>query len=88
MFGESILVAPVLDSEATTLDVYFPRGSWYELWSGLNYYNTASRRQKIEALLYQIPAYIRGGAILPTLVIPNTRSLANERKLSDVMSVK
>lgn len=69
MFGNGILVAPVLEAEATTMDVYFPRGTWYELWSGLNYKAPASRWQKIEALLYQIPSYIRGATILPTLVI-------------------
>ena len=70
MFGEAILVAPVLEGGATTMDVYFPRGSWYEVWSGLNYKTPVSRWQKIEAsLLYQIPSYIRGGTILPTLVI-------------------
>lgn len=70
MFGNGILVAPVLAAEATTMDVYFPRGSWYEVWSGLNYMAPASRWQKIEALYFQIPSYIRGGTILPTLVIP------------------
>ena len=67
MFGEAILVAPVLEAAASTVDIYFPRGSWYELWSGLNYQGV-SRWQKIEALLYQIPSYIRGGTILPMLV--------------------
>ena len=70
MFGHSILVAPVLAAGAATVDVYFPRGSWYELWSGLNYSDasTLGRWQKIEAVPYQIPSYIRGGSILPTLV--------------------
>lgn len=70
MFGPSILVAPILAASAATVDVYFPRGSWYELWSGLNYSDasTLGRWQKIEAVPYQIPSYIRGGSILPTLV--------------------
>ena len=70
MFGPSILVAPILAAGAATVDVYFPRGSWYELWSGLNYSDasTLGRWQKIEAVPYQIPSYIRGGSILPTLV--------------------
>ena len=73
MFGQSLLVAPILEAEAeaATVDVYFPRGSWYELWSGLNYSDAGTllgRWQKIEAVPYQIPSYIRGGSILPTLV--------------------
>jgi alpha-glucosidase (family GH31 glycosyl hydrolase) len=68
MFGNAILVVPVLEGEVTGVNVYFPRGSWYEVWSGLNY-DGASRWKKIEALLYQIPSYIRGGTIVPTLVI-------------------
>ena len=70
MFGNAILVLPVLEAAASIVDVYFPRGSWYELWSGLglNYQEEVSRWQKIEALLYQIPSYIRGGTIVPMLV--------------------
>ena len=70
MLGPSIMVAPILAAGAATVDVYFPRGSWYELWSGLNYSDasTLGRWQKIEAVPYQIPSYIRGGSILPTLV--------------------
>ena len=70
MFGNAILVSPVLEAAASIVDVYFPRGSWYELWSGLglNYQEEVSRWQKIEALLYQIPSYIRGGTIVPMLV--------------------
>ena len=69
MFGNSILVSPILEPAATSVDVYFPWGSWYELWSGINY-SGAARWQKMEALLYQIPSYIRGGCIVPTLVNP------------------
>ncbi len=33
MFGESIMVVPVLEADAKTLDVYFPKGTWYKYFS-------------------------------------------------------
>ena len=80
MFGQSLLVAPILEAGAATVDVYFPRGSWYELWSGLNYSDAGTlqgRTQKIEAVPYQIPSYIRGGSVLPTLVRPRFHTAIN-----------
>jgi alpha-glucosidase (family GH31 glycosyl hydrolase) len=38
LFGPSILVAPVMDKNVTSLDVTLPgRGVWYDLWSGTKY---------------------------------------------------
>ena len=58
MFGDSILVNPILDPEIRLLEAYFPREIWYELWSGLKI-EGLSKMQKTEAIQAQIPAYIR-----------------------------
>lgn len=34
MIGDSLLVAPVVEQGATTRSVYFPAGTWYNVWTG------------------------------------------------------
>ena len=32
MVGEDLLVAPVLEQGADSVEAYFPSGRWYSLW--------------------------------------------------------
>jgi alpha-glucosidase len=34
MIGDSLLVAPVLEEGARSRSVYFPKGTWYDVWTG------------------------------------------------------
>jgi alpha-D-xyloside xylohydrolase len=64
MFGPSLLVAPVTHADATSRDVYLPKGAdWYDFWTGkrLNGGQTIHR----DAPLAVLPLYVRAGAILP-----------------------
>lgn len=66
MFGNAIMVAPILSSTEPTVDVYFPWSTWYEVWSGVSMMGTM-KHETIEALIYQLPAYLRAGNIIPIL---------------------
>ena len=65
LYGEDLLVAPVLTEGAKTMAVYLPGGEWYDFWTGNHY----TGRQKITAKLKadRIPIYVRAGAVLPTV---------------------
>lgn len=58
MFGDSILVNPIVEPSIRVLEAYFPRGIWYELWSGLRF-EGLSHTLKTEVIPAQIPAYLR-----------------------------
>ena len=64
LFGNDLLVAPVVKSDETRWAVYLPRGLWYDFWTDRAY--EGSRTVTIEAPLDRIPIFVRGGAILPT----------------------
>jgi alpha-glucosidase/alpha-D-xyloside xylohydrolase len=63
MWGESMMVAPVVTADAKEREVFLPRGIWYDFWT----------QQKVERAglvvrpvdLTTLPLFIRGGSIIP-----------------------
>ncbi len=64
MFGEDMLIAPVVTAEATTRSVRLPEGTWYDYWTNVQY--AGGRSITVEAPLHRIPLFVREGAIIPT----------------------
>jgi alpha-glucosidase (family GH31 glycosyl hydrolase) len=62
LFGESLLVAPVLD-ERDRRRVWFPAGDWVDFWTGEVVSGPAHR--VVEAPLEVLPLWVRAGAVLP-----------------------
>lgn len=63
MFGEHLLVAPVLWEGATKRSLRLPEGTWYDFWTGRKYQGKA--RVEVEAPLNRIPLFVKGGAVIP-----------------------
>lgn len=80
LFGDSLLVAPVLDEGAVTRDVALPSGRWFDLTEGLAYEEATGAfsigdapvvegggtRQRT-ATLEEVPLYAKAGTILSLL---------------------
>lgn len=64
LFGDDLLVAPVVKEGEWKWDVYLPRGEWYDFWSDRKY--EGPRTVTVDAPLGSIPIFARGGAIIPT----------------------
>jgi alpha-glucosidase len=64
LFGDDLLVAPVVDSDRDQREVYLPRGVWYDHWTDRRY--EGPTRVNVDAPLDRIPMFVRGGAIIPT----------------------
>ncbi|XP_076056755.1 sucrase-isomaltase, intestinal-like [Oratosquilla oratoria] len=65
LWGNGLMVAPVITPGATTRDIYFPQGLWYDLVSGQLEAKEGPITKRVEAPLKKIPVYVRGGIILP-----------------------
>lgn len=67
LVGKDILLSPVLDQGATTVDAKFPAGVWYDWYTHepLHVYQAACETYTLDAPLTHIPVHIRGGAIIP-----------------------
>ena len=63
MFGDDLLVAPVVTENEFQRKVYLPKGTWYDFWNDDTY--SGPRTITIDAPLDRIPMFVRGGAIVP-----------------------
>jgi oligosaccharide 4-alpha-D-glucosyltransferase len=63
MWGESILVAPILEKGATERPVYLPAGDWYSF--NTNRLVTGNTTITDTAQLGQMPLYVKAGSFLP-----------------------
>ncbi len=65
LFGDSLLVAPVLTEYTNSREVYFPAGTWYDLDDHYRFDGPCT------AMVYapqdRIPLFVRAGAIIPTI---------------------
>jgi alpha-glucosidase len=64
MVGSDVMVAPILKPDVRSRFVYFPKGVWYDYWTGGSY--VGGTTHWIEADLYKVPLFVRGGSIIPT----------------------
>ncbi len=62
MFGESILIAPILN-ERNTRSIYLPEGNWYDFWTQECY--SGNRWIRYEASLDIMPMFMKKGSIIP-----------------------
>ncbi|MBW1807926.1 MAG: glycoside hydrolase family 31 protein [Deltaproteobacteria bacterium] len=65
MFGDDLLVAPVVVHGARQKEVIFPPGRWIDWWNGQIY--EGDRTETVEAALDKLPLYQRAGSIIPLL---------------------
>ncbi|NWX89039.1 LYAG glucosidase, partial [Nothoprocta pentlandii] len=65
LWGQSLLVTPVLEPGADSVVGYFPRGVWYDFYRGTSV-NSSGEMLKMPAPLDHLNLHVREGAILPT----------------------
>lgn len=71
LWGSSLMVAPVLEQGATSVSVLFPDNAqaphgWYNLYTGAAVDVQANTPTDVSAPLSTIPAFVRGGHVIPT----------------------
>ncbi|KAG0478032.1 hypothetical protein HPP92_012751 [Vanilla planifolia] len=67
MVGDRVLVSPVLEQGKTTVEAYFPRGRWFNLFDHNDTVEVSPGNQvTLEAPQDTINVHVRGGSILVT----------------------
>lgn len=67
LFGEDLLVAPVLTRGARSREVLLPPGTWIDFTSGQSYAGDSERTVQVDAPLRKLPLLVRAGALIPLL---------------------
>jgi alpha-glucosidase/alpha-D-xyloside xylohydrolase len=65
MWGDHILVAPVLERAAANRKIYLPSGEWWDFWTHQRTKADQGAEITRELDLSTIPLYVRAGAIVP-----------------------
>ncbi|MEL1244637.1 glycoside hydrolase family 31 protein [Flavobacterium sp. DGU11] len=63
IFGNHILVCPILEPNAVGRRMYIPRGTWYNYWT--NEVVTGGKELWVDTAFDQIPIFVKAGAIIP-----------------------
>ena len=63
LFGDDLLIAPVLTLGARSRRVYLPAGTWTDAYTGRRYEGNTTL--EADAPLDRIPVFIREGATIP-----------------------
>jgi alpha-D-xyloside xylohydrolase len=66
LFGDALLVAPVIEAGATSRDVVLPAGSWIDWWTGDVLQGTGAS-VTVDAPLGTLPLFLHAGSIVPML---------------------
>jgi alpha-glucosidase len=61
LFGEHILVSPVIQPKVQRQGVYLPKGNWYYFWTGQLSHGDVF----VSVTLEQIPFFVKEGAVMP-----------------------
>ncbi len=78
LFGENMLVAPVLEAQKNFRKVYFPEGKWYDFDYGYVY--EGGKEYEVYASQSRIPVFVKAGGIIPMSEdVLNTREIDFKR---------
>jgi len=77
LFGDDLLVAPVLCEGANDRSVYLPKGEWFDYWTGRRF--AGGQTIHLPVTLDSIPMFVRGGGfIFRQPIIQNTGAMPGQ----------
>jgi len=66
MFGDYLLVAPIVEEGQSRKEIYLPSGVWYDFWTGKRHVGPRTLLHPCDVVSWDdIPLFVRSGAILP-----------------------
>jgi alpha-glucosidase (family GH31 glycosyl hydrolase) len=63
--GDGLMICPVLEEGAVTVDCYFPEEHFYDYYTSLPVNNGKAQTMTISAPIDHIPLYYIGGSVIP-----------------------
>ncbi len=63
MFGDHLLVSPIVREKAKSQSVYLPEGQWFNFWT--NKLHEGKKSARVSAKIDKIPFFVKAGTVLP-----------------------
>jgi alpha-glucosidase len=79
IFGDSILVCPILEPNSKGRRMYIPRGNWYNFWT--DEVVEGGREVWVDADLDSMPIFIKEGAVIPKYPV---QQYVDEKKFNEI----
>lgn len=79
MWGENILVAPIVKQGIKTKSIYLPDGVWFNLWNNSIYNGNNFINQEIS--IDNIPVYVKAGSFIPYADLVKSTDYYNTKNL-------
>ncbi len=77
-WGDSLLVAPVVEPGLNKMEVALPAGTWFDFWDGQKY--QGDQQATIPVSLQTIPVLVKAGAFIPMIEpINNTKDYSSQK---------
>jgi oligosaccharide 4-alpha-D-glucosyltransferase len=64
MFGDALLIAPVLEKGASKRKLYLPQGTWYDFYNPAKTF-TGGKWVEVDLNAETIPVFVKGGSVIP-----------------------
>jgi len=82
MFGDALLVAPVLEEKATK-SIYLPAGTWWEYGSGKRWEGSQSISWAVDTEKWSdIPLFVHGGSIVATNAVADATDAMHPEEIT------
>ena len=82
MFGDYLLVSPVLDKGQTQKNIYLPKGTWIDYAKGTTYTGGQTINYAVDVVNWSdVPLFIKQGAIIPSQDYEN---YVGEKKMTNI----
>lgn len=82
LFGEHLIVYPVTKEHAKQVEVYLPKGNWFDYFSGKRY--KGHRSYKYPVTLEHSPIFVKAGSVIPNYPV---QQYTNEKPI-DVLTLR
>ncbi|EAR11537.1 Alpha-glucosidase, family 31 of glycosyl hydrolase [Polaribacter irgensii 23-P] len=79
VYGEQILICPILEPNAKGRRMYIPRGKWYNFWT--NELLEGGKEYWVDANIDSMPIFIKEGAIIPKYPV---QQYVGEKKFDEI----
>uniref|UniRef100_A0A8B9UIY3 P-type domain-containing protein n=1 Tax=Anas zonorhyncha TaxID=75864 RepID=A0A8B9UIY3_9AVES len=86
LWGPALLISPVLEQGAVTVNAYFPNATWYDYHTD-EYFSSKGEFRNLPAPLEHINLHIRGGHVLVQQSPANTTAYSRKNELSLIVAL-